>query len=1386
MARFCVCERGFAAMFQVARGVLSVRQGSIDNTGIHRIVSDNRMRERISMKSKMLGALALLTLIGALFVMQSAEQHTPTVDAATAGSIEALNVGTCLTTDLNAFFADASGNLVDDECDALDDTVKGRDIRDKHAEVTTLYATYAHDPKTQSDDPRAILEDSDLIRISISDAKRDKRTGVLIRGQSNDAVISADGTAGTLGKVIRDDLEKAKLGFQTHDPDTNDDTTDNDVIRFTSDEHTGQTTGEDGIEVYRAGTSTSTILDSGNWTLNFTRTGGPGDSNGTGGATNPPWQFAPGDFKVKQGAEVRIYGCVDNEGTGVGECQPNGPDNTANTLADNEPVMNLSDYFVVDEDASNGEASGDTAPWLAVNASVPTGKNVLILAIYYRTSDRENLVGGEKYYYCGADEVDNGHDVYQDDNKVWRCDDPDTPNTKENVEAKMRGVERVDYAKEEKADNDALVVRVETGNSAKDRKNLWLKETDIFSGRYEGYVRLTDPNGDGDDDPNTADTKETRSDWGLQTKDATGATDSDADVAVLAVNRGHISVVYSDFEGNTQRLDIQIDTRPPAVTIASPADGSSSGDRSPDFSGTLTDGDSGLVDKSFRLVVDNEVDKVDGEYGMNDDYALDEPDSGNVSGPSGGGKVSYRDEYMGYSDDKPTFGEVKASELYNLGEDDCADNKVRCYLDESDEYDDGANRGTFDESLRLDLQEGGKDADTRGKEFAVDFQAFVMDMAGNIGFSDADSAKPNFIDALGEDKKEDRGPDGKEGKKHNILGYYSAHIITLDDKDPTIEGTETATGYYGRTSDGKNIADRYGVMVVFDGPVASNSVSTSTFTVELDDKSMASIVDVDVDKQYVFLKLASELASDATPMIDIADGQKVEDMAGNETYGKEVKAFEANDGISPKLTVTLSGGSGTGTGDEGPEKLTRDRITIHVSTDETLSSNPKIVVACSNLHWNEGGTKDADTNGRVPEDKVGSKHDIDDFVKNRIGAFDDEPGETPVTTKRGTQNTKAKAEDSYKYTCGYGSAVDMLDDDFTPVDVIARPGSDNKSWQYPWQPPSGTTRKLEDGLLTVVAFAPDNSSYTKDGSSVSNWGAVSTEFRLDTELIDPTQDLTGGSDLQPAPDGKSKEARPFVLIQFSENRTVTLDSVELDNVEIADQFERPDHNRFVYWPASISQGDHEVEVEAKDAAGNEVSFSYEFEVVARGDFLIKLLAGWNAVSVPADPVDTTIGSVFTDPAVTTVIGWDTQGWRIAVRRDGVWDSNDKIGEPLNEIRAKYGYWVKSDGFINQPVALTANDRGVGGLRTPLSIDTKAGWNFVGVIDQDGDQTEDHFGISLLDSDGMAVKAGEYLGTKYVRAYTWDATFSNFEVLRSEVAMTIGDGVWVYYEGGIAP
>ena len=339
------------------------------------------MRERISMKSKMLGALALFTLIGALFVMQSAAMSPPTADAAT-GTIHALNVGTCLTTDL-ATFEDEMCKLSGPGAAMGDQAAVAWEVREEVEEVSTLYATYAFDPKTASNEPRVTMQDADLLKISISDSGRDKRTGVLIRGATNDVAGLDDDDHDTnaaikqLGEVIRADLDADDLDYQHGDPNTEDNVVEDDIM-FSSEDDVG-----DGIEVYLGGaqnTDSSEISDSGNHTLNFSRTGSPD-------IADDKWQFDPGDFNVDDGAVVRFYGCVADDNDS--DCG-------------NATIEKLDD-LTVDEDSSNGEASGDLAPWLGVNASVPAGKDVVILAIYYRTSTQENLVGGKAYYYCSSD-----------------------------------------------------------------------------------------------------------------------------------------------------------------------------------------------------------------------------------------------------------------------------------------------------------------------------------------------------------------------------------------------------------------------------------------------------------------------------------------------------------------------------------------------------------------------------------------------------------------------------------------------------------------------------------------------------------------------------------------------------------------------------------------------------------------------------------------------------------------------------------------------------------------------------------------------------------------------------------------------------------------------
>ena len=562
----------------------------------------------------------------------------------------------------------------------------------------------------------------------------------------------------------------------------------------------------------------------------------------------------------------------------------------------------------------------------------------------------------------------------------------------------------------------------------------------------------------------------------------------------------------------------------------------------------------------------------------------------------------------------------------------------------------------------------------------------------------------------------------------------------------------SVTGYFGLDDEGAPIVDRRGIMLVFDGAIAADTVSVDTFEVSLNDGLFAEIVETKVDGAYVFMRLKNELSSDATPIVGIADGEEIEDLAGNSTNRRKLGFVQIKDGIAPRLTVALSGGSGKGTGNEGPERLTNDAIDVRITSDEPLQGAPRIIVVCTNLSWT----------GSNGSEEI--EHDIGNFIANRNGAFPNKPREP-----RGTN-----------YICGYDTDGDDTAYPLQLTEDIANSHA-GEGWEYTWQNPSGPMTKLQDGALTVVAFAGDRSRYRRDGQTVQNWATATAILGLDTEFN--SQNFLHGFRVHPADGSTIREKRPFVIIEIPDETSVRLNSVLFDGVEIANEFQEVDSNEFVYWPLSMNQGEHEVVVDASDAAGNSIEFEFEFKTVQRGDFVLELQAGWNAISVPSDPIDQSIASIFTDPSITAVIGWDPTGesvspWRVAVRREGGWESNPNFGE-LKEIRAGYGYWVRSMRFVKQRVHLIGSSRELLPQLEYAMARIESGWNFIGVVDSDGDQTEDHFGAVLKNSDGTVVKAAEYLGD-YVVALRWDPIVGRFEALQPSVTMTIGDGVWIYY------
>lgn len=1294
------------------------------------------MREKKLKPSIMLAALAVTILAATAIGVYS---NTPRDINAATGVIDVLNVGMCTTTDDSVF---KESDCDDGDTSGDDYDVAGRDELNE-VDRDMFYATYAYDPKTASDNPRAILQDTDLLKVRITDSGRDRRTGILVRGAGFEGNTSAKGirahidTPGGGGQpcaVSGSTSDFSECEFNNYIASTlKKDNVDDTFASFTNDafffgklqSEPATCTGDD-CNVGR----NARITHSGPIGFGFRRAGSD--------------KFPP----MALDGVIKIYGYEIAETVTNAQLENVSPPASA-IQADDRRIKELieANTIELDEDRAQGSRNGqgdgdDLAPWINLNATVQSGRDIVVVAIYYQTSGYEQLRGNAKesdYSAADGDEMPTADEA------------PTIPV----------------FTEDEMDDDDALVVKVE-GDEGDGAVNLCLRETGRFNGVYDGYIRLTDADGRGsniDDAVQDASDPATRANWGYSIRHADCDGDFDkVAAAVVGVDQGPVKITYKDSDGKTRTYNVQIDIAPPTIAVTTPENGSTTSDSSPSFEGTFDDIGSGLAKDSFRLYADNNDDDD------KDPNAVLKSTIFTHGVTADGATVEVRNDYRGYdtNDDdaeQNRFAVFDKSAIY-FGSEDCDETDNACYI-ESRRYDDGVSSSRFDEDVRITGPE------TRNTEVKVDFQALVLDMAGNIGFSDAHEALPTFIGDLG--TATDADP-ARNTTRDNVIGWYSRHTVLIDDKEPDFNSDRSVTGFYGSDKDGNPIVNKSGIMLVFDDKIDRNSITTSTFSVELDDGNFGSVQDLDVDSDdptRVYLLMDTPLKADATPEISIATGQSVEDLAGNETTSTEADEFEAKDGIAPTFTLSLRDGSGTGTGTEGPESLTRNTIVVRIASDERIQGAPRLTVVCDDLQWIDNkGTTTGTSATRDDETKK-----VSNLVDGLSGTISGNPN--PREDDGRTRNfTCGKPVNASGDTAPAASAANR----YTLQDTAANSRAGD-AWEYTWRNLTGTS-ELEPGKLQVIVWGRDRSSFEKhDGSeNLNNWESANTSFTFDNELKSPL--TAAGGEVLPRERSKVSEARPFILLDFSEGTTVTLDSVTIDDTAVT--MDRQNDGRFVYWPPNLGIGTHTVEVEATDAAGNEQSFDYEFEVVQRSDFVIELLAGWNAISLPADPVDSTLGAVFTNPMVDSVLGWTAENegsWRFAVRQDGVWSTSDQFGT-LTDIEARYGYWVHSEGFIRQSVQLATIRRGQDTPRL-RAIDTNKGWNFVGVVDQDGDQTQDNFNDTLRDSDRDPVSAKTYLG-EFTRAYTWDATFNRFDTLDEDENVQIGQGIWVFYGEGIAP
>lgn len=481
----------------------------------------------------------------------------------------------------------------------------------------------------------------------------------------------------------------------------------------------------------------------------------------------------------------------------------------------------------------------------------------------------------------------------------------------------------------------------------------------------------------------------------------------------------------------------------------------------------------------------------------------------------------------------------------------------------------------------------------------------------------------------------------------------------------------------------------------------------------------------------VFIELEEELLPDATPDVSVVPNG-IEDAAGNEQDDDEV---EADDWIAPEFTVTDI---------SSPRTTPRDnvlvgedeKVTITVTSDERISTTKPLV----------------DVNAvNAPDGCVDRSG-----VILRAGRDTDGDGRVEPSEARNDCAVSAKG---------------------TPINsVISKDGTNE--WTITVDKPTQT------GYYNVYIYADDRSSQNNRGSEGVAPDSIVTDFfekdgdvnsddavffEGDVQLPKPQVVVSGeqAGDTEPTVEFK----RPlFVEVDFTEpfsvdcsdsdklsNKieclsesaeyaedgfdTVTVTRFELDGVDMTDDVKTTDDKTFLVALDDVSIGDHEIKIQARDLAGNDLTdvLEIEFEVEERDPFTRRLNPGWNLVSLPGSPEDSAIASVFgSDIEVRTVYTYNPVtpgGWQVAVREelDDAWQGD------LTDITAKSGYWVLSDAIQDLEVSIPRLAGGAVGASTPVQppvIPMYAGWNLIPVVDVTGD---------ALDTD-KAIDATTYLNS----------------------------------------
>ena len=620
--------------------------------------------------------------------------------------------------------------------------------------------------------------------------------------------------------------------------------------------------------------------------------------------------------------------------------------------------------------------------------------------------------------------------------------------------------------------------------------------------------------------------------------------------------------------------------------------------------------------------------------------------------------------------------------------------------------------------------------------------------------------------------------------------------ITIDTVDPKL--VEARTGIKWDDIDEElDDNNKTWIQVIFEdlSPIDEDTVENDDFVVEGHTVKDIKTYGDDADegegsnaRRMVFIELEDELAPDETPDVTLVPNG-IADKAGNEQDDGEA---EAKDYIAPSFTVVSVVAPRTPEGSSNQLAGDDDEVVITITSDERIiETRPSVTVSYVNAPSGSVYTKVGTADTCDDEGNDDGKRVRGEIVNNdNCQDSDAADGSALGTTIQKISNTEWIVTVDEPESTGYYNIYISGHDRSTQRNM----GDEGVA------PDKIVTKFFErDGDVNS-----DDAHYFQGDVNLSNPGVRVSGVQV--EDTEPTVEFKSPlfveldftrpyiSDCSDDMDNDERDANCYAESdEYAKDSfdSVTVTSFTLNGDDITDMVKTTDDETFLVSLESIAIGDHEIEIQAMDQAGNELdkALSVEFEVEERDAFKKRLSPGWNLVSIPGEPADSDISVVFgSDVEVRTIYTYDPVipgGWMVAVREslDSEWQGD------LTDITARRGYWVLSDAIQDWEVSIPRLSGGAVGTGTPIQppvIALYAGWNLVPVIDVTGDFA------------GSGISAQTYLqslddGLDLARVLGFDTITNSWSTVMAPESgasdtMKYGNAYWVFVRqaGSLVP